>query len=103
MQHDEDAVMNYMFFDAKGSNKNIPGGRQLKNLRRNNGLHYFKQTRLYVPDGELRKRMLHEFHDTLLVGHKGVRVTMAELQKRYFGCVWAPTLKNTSRHASNVK
>lgn len=56
----------------------------MKNLRRKNGLHYFKQTRLYVPTGELRKRLLHEFHDTLLAGHKGVRAMMDELKKLYF-------------------
>ena len=56
----------------------------MKNLRRKNGLHYFNQTRLYVPAGELRKRLFHEFHNTPLAGHKGVRATMAELQKRYF-------------------
>lgn len=84
MKHDEDAVTNNKFFDAKGTSKNQPGGRRMRNLKRKNGLHYFKQTRLYVPDGELRKRLLHEFHDTPLAGHKGVRATMAELQKRYF-------------------
>jgi len=34
--------------------------------------------------GELRKRLIHEFHDTPLAGHKKVRATMAEFQKRYF-------------------
>ena len=84
MKHNEDAVTNNKFFDAKGTNKNLPGGRRMRNLKRKNGLHYFKQIRLYVPEGELRKRLLHEFHDTPLAGHKGVRATMAEFQKRYF-------------------
>lgn len=84
MKQDEDAIMNNRFFDARGSKKNNPGCRRMKMLRRKNGLHYFKQTRLYLPEAELRKRLLHEFHDTPLAGHKGVRATMAELQKKYF-------------------
>ena len=55
----------------------------MKNLRRNNGLHYFKQTLLNVSVEELRKMLLHEFHDTPLAGHKEIRATMTELQKRY--------------------
>ena len=78
MKHDEEVIINNRFFDERGSKKNVPGGRRIKNLRRKNGLHYFKQIRFYVPDGELRKRILHEFYDTPLAGHKGVRATMAD-------------------------
>jgi len=84
MKQDEDAMTNDRFFDERGSKKNSPGGRHMKNLRRKNSLHYFKQIWLYIPEGELRKRLLHEIYDTPLAGHKGVRATMAELQKRYF-------------------
>ena len=84
MKHDEDAVTNNRFFDERGSKKNSPGCRRMKNLRRKNGLHYFKQTRLYVPAGELRKRLFLEFHGISLAGHKGFRAMMAELQKWYF-------------------
>lgn len=72
MKHDEDAVTNNRFFDERGSKKNSPGCRRIKNLRRKNGLHYFKQTRLYVPAGELRKRLFIEFHGISLAGHKGI-------------------------------
>ena len=84
MKQYENAITNNRFFNERGSKKNPPGGRCMKNLRRKNGLHSFKQTRLYIPEREFRKRLLHEFYDTPLVGHKGVRATMAELQKKYF-------------------
>ena len=64
--------------------KNPLGGRRMQKLRRKNDLHYFKKTRLYIPKKNLRKRLFHEFDNTPLAGHKGVRATMAELQKRYF-------------------
>ena len=59
MKHDEDVVTNNKFLDTKGTNNNMPGGQRMRNLKRKNGLQYFKQTRLYVPDGELWKRLLH--------------------------------------------
>jgi hypothetical protein len=84
IKQDEDAVMNNRFFDERGLKKNPPGGRRMQNLRRKNDLHYFKKTRFYILKENLRKRLFHEFHDTPLAGHKGVRATMAELQKQYF-------------------
>lgn len=83
MKHDDEdldevVIINNRFFDERVLKKNVPGGRRMKNLRRKNGLHYFKQIRLYVPEGELRKRILHEFYDTPLAGYKGVRATMAD-------------------------
>lgn len=84
MKHNEDAVTNNQLFDERHSKKNLPGGRCMKNLKRNNGLHNFKQTRLYLSAGELKKRLHHEFHDTSLARHKEVRATIAKLQKRYF-------------------
>ena len=84
MKYDEDALTNNKFFEERGSKKNMPGGRRMRNLRRKNGLHYFKQTRLYVPDGELRKRLLHELYDTPLTVYKKIRATIAEPHKRYF-------------------
>lgn len=65
LKHDKVAVIINRFFGKRGLKKTSPESRRMKNLRRNNGLHYFKQTRLYVPAEELRKRLLHEFHDTL--------------------------------------
>lgn len=87
MKHDEDAVTNNHFFNKRGSKKDPQGGRRIKTLRRKNGLQYFKQTQLYIPAGNLRKMLFQEFHDTPLAGYKGVRATMVELQKRYFGLV----------------
>lgn len=56
----------------------------MKNLRRKTVLHYFKQTCSYVPVGDLRKRLLHELHDVLLAGHKGLRAIMAKFPKIIF-------------------
>ena len=87
MKHDEDAVTNNRFFDERGSKKNSPGCRRMKNLRRKNGLHYFKQTRLYVPAGELRKRLFIEFHGISLAGHKGISRYDGRTQKMVFWAV----------------
>ena len=45
---DDDAVTNNQFFDERDSNNTLPEGRCMNNLMRNNGLHYFKQTWLYI-------------------------------------------------------
>ena len=91
MKHDKDAVINNQFLDEWGSKKNVPGSRRMQNVRRKNELHFSKQTRLCIPEGELRKRLLYKFHDTPLTGHKEVHATMAR------------TLWNMSRHASSIK
>lgn len=84
MKHDEGAVMKNQFFHSRNSKKNPLWGRKIKNLKRKTGLHCFKQTRLYIIEEELRKQLVHAFHDTPLGRHKKVCVMMAELQKKYF-------------------
>jgi hypothetical protein len=89
MKTDADAIDNNAYFDSrkKKGGKFITtrqGGRRIQNLKRKDGLHYFKQNRLYIPEGDLRKRLLYNFHDTPLAGHKGVKATLAELQRKYF-------------------
>ena len=87
---DVEAIFNNQLFDAripqtKGTKiASPPRGRRTKNLKRKFGLHYFKQTRLYIPEGELRKRLLHDYHDTPLASHKGVKAIQAELKQKYF-------------------
>ena len=47
-KQDEDAITHNCFFDVRGSKKNPPGGRRMKNLRRKNDIRYSKQTQLYI-------------------------------------------------------
>ena len=103
MKQDEDAITNNRFFDARGSKKNPPGGRRIKNLRRKNDLHYFKQTRLYIPEVELKKCLLHEFHDTPLAGIREFEPRWRNSKRDTFGRVWAWTSKTTSRRVSSAK
>jgi len=55
-----------------------------------NGLLWYKQNRLYVPEGKIRDTLLKECHDGPLVGHGGAKRTTTFLKKSYY---W-PNLKN---------
>lgn len=78
IKHHENTVTNNQFFDEWGSKKNPPRGRCMKNLRRNNGLYYFKQMQLYIHVEELKERLFCEFYYTPLPRHKEVCAMMAE-------------------------
>ena len=49
-----------------------------------NGLLYFKGDRLYVPEGSLRHKLLHEAHDAPLSGHLGRDKTIARLAQGFY-------------------
>ncbi len=55
-----------------------------------NGLLWYKQNRLYVPEGKMRDTLLKECHDGLLAGHGGAKRTTTFLKKSYY---W-PNLKD---------
>jgi hypothetical protein len=55
-----------------------------------NGLLWYKQNRLYVPEGKIRDTLLKECHDGPLVGHGGAKRTITFLKKSYY---W-PNLKD---------
>ena len=65
----------------KGLSSKFP---RLKIVKRVNGLLYYKQRRVYVPEGELRTRLMREFHDTPSAGHCGVFITIKKLSKEYY-------------------
>ena len=51
---------------------------------------YFKHSAVVIPDhADLRKRLLHEFHNTPYAGHLGVNRTTKLIEKDY----WWPTLR----------
>jgi hypothetical protein len=54
-----------------------------------NGLLWYKQNRLYVPEGNMKDTFLKECHDGPLAGHGGVKHTTTFLKKSYY---W-PNLK----------
>jgi len=49
-----------------------------------NGLLWYKQNRLYVPEGKIRDTLLKECHDGPLVGHGGAKRTTTFLKKSYY-------------------
>jgi len=51
---------------------------------------WYKQNRLYVPEGKIRDTLLKECHDGPLAGHGGAKRTTTFLKKSYY---W-PNLKN---------
>ena len=42
------------------------------------------RNRPYLPPGELRKRVVHFFHEDLTTGHQSVRSTLERIQTRYW-------------------
>jgi hypothetical protein len=54
-----------------------------------NGLLWYKQKRLYVPEGKVRELLLRECHDGLFTSHGGAKRTTTFLKKSYY---W-PNLK----------
>ena len=85
MKGDTDAITyNHLLDGKKDLVKDPVVSKRIHQVKRRNGLHYYKQTRLYIPDGTLRKELLHDYHDTPLAGHKGVVPTLAALKKQYF-------------------
>jgi hypothetical protein len=65
----------------KGLGNKFP---KLKVVKKVNGLIYYKQSRLYLPEGKLRKEMMREYHDSPLAGHRNDKVTTSELSKKYY-------------------
>jgi len=57
-----------------------------------NGLLWYKQKRLCVPEGKMRDTILKECHDGLLAGHGGAKRTTTLLKKSYY---W-PNLKDNA-------
>ncbi|KAL2609307.1 hypothetical protein R1flu_027880 [Riccia fluitans] len=52
------------------------------------GLWYFKQTHVYVPEGLLRTRVMVEHHDSTLAAHNGQNKTQMLIAHQFY---W-PTL-----------
>ena len=63
---------------------------QGEHLRAVRGLVFYKQTRLYVPDGPLRRALIQEHHDTPVAGHRGAGVTYSALKDDFY---W-PNMRN---------
>jgi hypothetical protein len=49
-----------------------------------NGLLWYKQNRLYVPEGKMRDTLLKECHDGPLAGHGAAKRTITFLKKLYY-------------------
>jgi hypothetical protein len=75
---------------AKKVRQNIQNGAK-SHFHLRNGLMWYKQNRLYVPEGKMRDIILKECHDGPLVGHGGAKRTITFLKKSYY---W-PNLKDS--------
>jgi hypothetical protein len=76
---------------AKEMRQNIQNGVK-SHFHLRNGLLWYKQHRLYVPEGKMRDIILKECHDELLAGHGGAKHTTTFLKK---SCYW-PNLKDNA-------
>jgi hypothetical protein len=76
-----DKMFNFKPVPKKGLSNKFS---KLKVVKKVNGLIYYKQSRLYLPEGKLRKEMMREYHDSPLVGHRNHKVTTSELSKKYY-------------------
>jgi hypothetical protein len=74
---------------AKEVRQNIQNGAK-SHLQVHNGLLWYKQNRLYVPEGRMKDVFLKEYHDGPLAGHGGAKRTSTFLKKSYY---W-PNLKD---------
>jgi hypothetical protein len=74
---------------AKETRQNIQNGTKSHFLLQN-GLLWYKQNRLYVPEGRMRDVLWKECHDSSLAGHGGAKCTTTFLKKSYY---W-PNLKD---------
>jgi hypothetical protein len=74
---------------AKEVRQNIQNGAK-SHFHLQNGLLWYKQIRLYVPEGRVRELFLKECHDEPLAGHGGAKRTTTFLKKSYY---W-PNLKD---------
>jgi hypothetical protein len=77
---------------AKEVKQNIQKGIKL-HFHLRNGLLWYKQNRLYVPEGRLREVLLKECHDGPLAGHGGAKRTTTFFKKSYY---W-PNLKDDAK------
>lgn len=71
MKEDLDTIIDNHLLDGRKNLVNDPiVSKLVHQVKRRNGLHYFKQTHLYISEGVLQKELLHDYHDTPLAGHK---------------------------------
>jgi len=74
---------------TKEVRQNIQNGAK-SHFHLRNGLVWYKQNQLYVPEGKMKDIILKECHDGPLAGHGGAKCTTTILKKSYY---W-PNLKN---------
>jgi hypothetical protein len=74
---------------AKETRQSIQNGAK-SHFHLKNGLLWYKQNRLCVPEGKMRDTLLKECHDGPLAGHGGAKRTTTFLKKSYY---W-PNLKD---------
>ena len=72
----------------------LRSGKRHKQVKLENGLLKYKQSRVYVPQGKLRLLILKEEHDSPIAGHRGEKATIAMVSKRFF---W-PGMKDEIAH-----
>jgi hypothetical protein len=65
---------------AKETRQSIQNGAK-SHFHLRNGLLWYKQNRLYVPEGKMRDTLLKECHDGPLAGHGGAKRTTTFLKK----------------------
>ncbi len=68
---------------AKEIRQNIQNGAK-SHFHLRNGLLWYKQNRLNVPEGKMRNTLLKECHDGSLAGHGGAKRTTTFLKKSYY-------------------
>nr|PNR58400.1 hypothetical protein PHYPA_005395 [Physcomitrium patens] len=73
-KEDEEAIELNKIFDYKPVLKKGLSSKfsRLKIVKKVNGLIYYKQSRLYLPKRNLRKKMMREVYDILGAGHRRV-------------------------------
>jgi antitoxin component YwqK of YwqJK toxin-antitoxin module len=74
-------MLNFKLVPKKVLSSKFP---KLKVVKKVNGLIYYKKSRLYLPEGKLKREMMREYYDSPLAGHRNDKVTTSELSKKYY-------------------
>jgi hypothetical protein len=64
-------MFNFKPVPKKGLSSKFP---KLKVVKKVTGLIYYKQSRLYLPEGKLRREMMREYHDVTTHHWQGIRM-----------------------------
>lgn len=93
IKSNKNVILNNYLCDSRNRKTASPEGWRTKNLKRCNGLHYFKQMRLYITEG-LKKGYFISFTIHISRGIKEFTLQCMNSKRSIFGHTWVPMWSN---------